>query len=548
MKMRNFLLMFGILLLLAPIAGAQTHESITVQVIDVPVYVFSNGKPIRNLTKNDFELFVNGKRQTIDYFDTIDLATVGSAPQAKKPVAVVAADPRARRLFLLLFDLAYGRPAALARAQKAAAIMVDHALPQDFFAVATYGSTGSNFVIPFTRNHDVIRRALLKMTPSSAHDALALSITNAERDTAEAWDTSLNGGPGRGGSEDPMADIMAAFKTEERQRGKIAAKDQLADLSSIAARLKDLEGYKHVILFSEGFSSDYMTGVTNNTVTTNTVVPAFAGPPDVDPAMWQAARALYNAFNAAGAHLHTVDLRIADPMTLNEGGRTPHATPVYSGAGAAARPQSTQRFDPLANDTLYQFAAQTGGQFIHHTNDFAGALEDLSTTVSTGYRLGFRPENPKKGENTIEVKVKNVPSGTTVSFRKGFSATPDVRNTGDALLLADIIQNDIPQTGTAPMFSFTTRPFIDIIIPARQLARERGGVTDATLMFYIFDAGGNAVEYREKKISIPAVPSSDIAVRQKLVMPPGNYVAKALLRIDKSIGFAKVAFAIPVER
>jgi hypothetical protein len=331
-----------------------------------------------------------------------------------------------------------------------------------------------------------------------------------------------------------MAEIMAAFKTEERQRAKIAAKEQLADLSSVAARLKDLEGYKHVILFSEGFSSDYMTGVTNNV----------AGPPDVDPAMSQAARALYSAFNAAGAHLHTVDLRIVDPMNLNEGGRTPQAAPVYAGG----KPQSTQRFDPLANDVLYQFAAQTGGQFIHYTNDFAGALEDLSTTVSTGYRLGFRPENPKKGENTIEVKVKNVPSGTTVSFRKGFSATPDVRNTGDALLLADIIQNDIPQTGTAPMFSFTTRPYIDIIIPARQLARERGGVTDATLMFYIFDAGGNAVEYREKKISIPAVPSSDIAVRQKLVMPPGNYVAKALLRIDKSIGFAKVAFAIPAER
>jgi hypothetical protein len=37
--MRNFLMMFGTLLLLAPIAGAQTHESITVHVVDVPVYV-----------------------------------------------------------------------------------------------------------------------------------------------------------------------------------------------------------------------------------------------------------------------------------------------------------------------------------------------------------------------------------------------------------------------------------------------------------------------------------------------------------------------------
>ncbi len=532
MKMRYLLLMFGVPLLLATAASAQTHESITVQVIDVPVYVFSHGKPIRNLTKNDFELYVNGKRQTIDYFDPIELVTSAPAPAAAKlaPAATPIADPRARRLFLLLFDLAYGRPAALARAQKAAAIMVDHALPQDLFAVATYGSTGANFIIPFTRDHDVIRRALLKMAPSSAHDALALSITNAERDTAEAWDPNLI----PPGSEDPMPDIMAGFKQEERERAKTSAKDQLKDLSSLAARLKDLEGYKHVILFSEGFSSDYMTGITNNV----------AGPPDVDSGMWQAARALYDAFNAAGAHLHTVDLRINDPMNLNEGGRTPQATPVYAGG----KPQSTQRFDPLANDILFQFAAHTGGQFIHYTNDLPSALENLSTTVSAGYRLGFRPVNPKKGENTIEVKVKNVPSGTTVSFRKGFSTTPDARDTSDALLLADIIQNDLPQTGTAPIFSFTTRPFIDIIIPARQLARERGAVTDATLMFYIFDAKGKAVEYREKKISIPATPSSDMAVRQKLIMPPGNYVAKALLRIDKSIGFAKVAFAIPVEK
>ncbi|HEX3067093.1 MAG TPA: VWA domain-containing protein, partial [Thermoanaerobaculia bacterium] len=307
MKKHLSLCLTGIIALLAAGARAQTHESITVQVIDVPVYVFSNGKPITNLTRDNFELFVNGKRQTIDYFDRIELATPAPAPAAAKsaPAATPIADPRARRLFLLIFDLAYGRPAALARAQKAAAIMVDRALPEDFFAVATYGSTGANFVIPFTRDHDVIRRALLKMAPSSAHDALALSITNAERDTAEAWDPSLT----PPGSEDPMAEIMAGFKTEERQRAKTAAQDQLADLGSLAARLKDLEGYKHVILFSEGFSSNYMTGVTNNV----------GGPPDVDSAMWRAARSLYDAFNAAGAHLHTVDLRINDPMNLNEG-------------------------------------------------------------------------------------------------------------------------------------------------------------------------------------------------------------------------------------
>src|SRR5258707_8009421 len=123
MKKHISLCISGIIaLLVVATAAAQTHESITVQVVDVPVYVFSHGKPIRDLTKNDFELFVNGKHQAIDYFDTIDLVTAGAAPQTKKQVAVVTADPRAPRLVLLLFHLPYNPPAPPARGQKAAPV------------------------------------------------------------------------------------------------------------------------------------------------------------------------------------------------------------------------------------------------------------------------------------------------------------------------------------------------------------------------------------------------------------------------------------------
>jgi hypothetical protein len=317
---------------------------------------------------------------------------------------------------------------------------------------------------------------------------------------------------------------MAGFKPEERQRAKTAGKSQLQEFSRIAARLADLEGYKHVILFSEGFNQDLVTGVLPN------LPPGQA--PDFDPAMRQALRSMFDSFQAAGALLHTVDLRINDAINLNDRNGPPQVA-------------SHQRFDALANDLLFQFAAQTGGQFIHYTNDFTGALADLSTTVSTGYRLGFKPVNPRKGANSIDVKVKNVPSGTTVSFRKGYSSTPDAHNTSDTLLLADIIQNDIPQTGTPPFFSFTTRPFIDVVIPARQLAREHGAINEATIMLYVFNEKGDAVDFREKKLSIPAVPAADTMIRQKLALAPGNYVAKALLRVDKSIGFARVDFTIP---
>jgi hypothetical protein len=50
MNTRWMPLLFGLVPLAAD-AGGQTYDEITVQVIDVPLYVFSHGRPIRNLTR-----------------------------------------------------------------------------------------------------------------------------------------------------------------------------------------------------------------------------------------------------------------------------------------------------------------------------------------------------------------------------------------------------------------------------------------------------------------------------------------------------------------
>jgi VWFA-related protein len=537
MKKHSASLIAGIVFLLAFGAGAQTHETITVQVVEVPVYVFGHGKPIRNLTRDDFELYVNGKRQTIDYFDPIEFSPATAAPSTQAEKTVVApppADPRDRRLFLLLFDLShrFSRPAILALARKSAITMVDRAVPQDFFAVATYGPLGVKFVIPFTHDHDVIRRAVLKLSPSRAHDVLAISITDAERQSTEAWNAAAaSGGSGRAGDEDPMAEIISGFSADELQRAKNEAKGQFENYSKLAKRMASLEGYKHVILFSQGMSPALVTGATPKL--------GLSKVPDLDPSQYRALDSMARSFQAAGVLFHTVDMGIVEPMNLDM-----TAAPVY----VDGKPASIQRFDVLSNETLYTYAARTGGQFLHWTNDIPALLADLSSTVSAGYRLGFKPVNPHNGMNDIDVKVKNVPRGTTVSFRKGFSPTAEAPNTEDALLLADIIQNDIPQSGTPPAFSFRTRPYIEVVVPVRQLARELGVIKRAGVFLYIFDDKGVAVADWGKDVPIPAQPRGDAVIRQKLTMPPGNYVAKALLRVGKSIGFAKIAFTIPAEK
>jgi VWFA-related protein len=504
----------------AVFTAAQVHEEVTVEVVDVPVYVFHAGKPIANLTKDDFELFVNGKRQQVDYFDRIDFEAAPAAMPATAQASPPVRDPRNRRLFLLWFDLIYNRPAGLALAQKAAVAMVGRALPQDFFAVVTTSTTGAKFVIPFTRDREVIRRAVIKLSPSSAHDALAISITDAERQMASTWQPpDARNGSGHSG-EDPVPEIMALAKPELEQRQRSLAQSQGEGMSEIAARLAELEGYKHVIYFSQGFSPYLITGAIPHL--------GFGQVPEMNSRLWQAVHAMAQSFRASGALLHTVDLALKDSINTDR-----------------SADLGVSSIDPMTNDTLYMFAAQTGGQFIHGTNDITGALADLSATSGSGYRLGFKPVNARKGANEIDVKVKGVPAGTSISFRKGFSWPDEPAKDVDSLRLADIIQNDIPQSGTPPAFAFLERPYIDVVVPARQLAKQFGTATDGDVLLYIFDGKGIAVDYREKKFSIPANPTSDIAVREKLSFPPGSYVAKSLLRVGKSVGFAKVGFTIP---
>src|SRR5438046_224824 len=54
-------------------AAGQVRESVNVEVVQVPVYVTTSaGTPVPNLTKDAFQLFVDGRPQPIEYFDAVD--------------------------------------------------------------------------------------------------------------------------------------------------------------------------------------------------------------------------------------------------------------------------------------------------------------------------------------------------------------------------------------------------------------------------------------------------------------------------------------------
>jgi hypothetical protein len=139
-------------------------QSTDVVVVEVPVHVLRDGKPVGGLTANDFEIYEGRSRQPITGFETLDLtaATAAGAPADARRLPMSA-----RRRFVLLFDLGFSSAAQMARARAAAKDLLHGSFhPADLVAVAAYlPSKGPQLVLGFTPNRRLVERAIDRLSP-----------------------------------------------------------------------------------------------------------------------------------------------------------------------------------------------------------------------------------------------------------------------------------------------------------------------------------------------------------------------------------------------
>lgn len=499
--MRLRLPLLGLVVLLSSsLEAQQLADSVTVEVVDVPVFVSRNGDAVEGLTREDFELYVNGKRHPIDYFDVV------SAQEAKPDE-----DLRQRRLFLLLFDLAYTDVHDLGRARRAALELIRNAPAGDLFAIGSYSARrGVWFASPFTRDRVALARAIGTLASTRSGDPLSLVMTTAE--AVHASSMQAPHAADRFTDEFPggiAALVNEAARDIERTVTQRPAEDQLLDLGDLGRRLASLQGQKHVVLMSNGFDGrNRRNHVQLSSLSTNYTIYERGASSALDGggfgiSLFEAMRKMARAFHASDVFLHTLDV---------EGVSDLHA-----------------------NGALFAMAHRTGGKFIHNENNLDRALANLSSALGHGYVLGFTPRNARADMNTIEVRVRDR-RGADVHHRRGFSGTPSKTNVDEGLYLADVVMNDVPQTGTAAALSVNGAT-IAATLPMTQLAAQVGKDRRAELLVYFFDANGAAVDFRRLMIEVPPGTTGDRTIA--LAIPTGARVAKALLRVNGSLGFTR---------
>jgi VWFA-related protein len=501
-------------------ANAQVRESMTVEVVQFPVYVTtSDGKPVTGLKKDAFQLSVDGHPQPIDYFDTFDFAAATSEPPA------IERPRRERRLYLLLFDLTFATPPSIARAQHAAEQAVTHSNPgTDLFAVATYSSNrGVFFLSPFLSDRVAVARAIYTLKASAALDPLGLALASAER---AKFATVMEQAGAAAGSDSDLSPFLGT-EVVDMLKGGQANQDmqampanrlieyQLQGLGEAAARFGLLEGQKHLLVFTEGFDSSHLTDI-------RTGAKASAAPPNLDAHLLDLVKEMHETFVSAGVTLDSVDIK---------GVR--------------------HTFDSLENNALYMLSRGTGGRVIANRNDIVAAVDTLVQAQRVVYVLGFRQGARKQGR--ISVHVNGLPRNAEVSYREGFGYAPQKSGDLDALQLADILLNDVPQAGASLSAGVRISEGQAEVAVSFSRAEVVPQLVDPSpsveLLFYIFDKHGAAVGFKAKRISLSGkarVPTGYLTLNEPFQLPKGIYTAKVLLRISgtRSMGFVRRDFTV----
>ncbi|HET9766150.1 MAG TPA: VWA domain-containing protein, partial [Thermoanaerobaculia bacterium] len=422
--------------------------------VEVPVNVVDkNGKPLRGLTRDSFEVYDEGKRQTITSFELVDLAAPAPALAAGQRAA--APPPAARRHFLLLFDLSFSSPTAVVKARLAARDFVLSSLhPNDLVGVATYTlQQGPRLVVTFTPDRAQVARGIDTLglhVPEDLlgrRDPLRFMIASPEELLLSGLEGVLTdasgdvGGAVRAQKDQMVLETMRAMATVADRMDREYAQSRVATfthgMTELARALNAVSGRKEVVLFSQGFDSRLMLGDAPESREadrdTMNIMVGNIGLIDSDNRYGntQVQNKLFKMleeFRRADCVVQTIDI---------SGLRADIAEPG-------------QRTNGSGQETLFYIANETGGELFRNANDFENQLEHVLERSEVTYLLTFeRSDLEADGAyRRLRVEGKGLPSGARLSYRTGYYAPrpfKDLDPIEKNLLAGDAIANAVPR-------------------------------------------------------------------------------------------------------
>lgn len=436
-----FILMFA---LLAPLFGQSPSQSqdepggndqdvvrITTNLIQVDAVVTDkNGKPVTDLTAEDFEIQENGKEQKITNFSFIPLApaiaeqpqpptsTDKNAPEAPPLPPVTLRRDQVRRTIALVVDDLGLSAQSIPYVRRAFRKFVEEQMqPGDLVAILrTSGVLG--LMQQFTSNKQLLLKSVeaIRWNPLGRGGISPFLPIEGDDIMSESRSEIPGGSDETGINIDEFSDELFTVGT-------------LGTLNYIVQGLKDLPGRKSVMLFSDGIKIRNSEGQSDRVRD------------DLRRLADNANRASVVIYTLDAKGLPVLELTAADnsrglnrPSTGGGSGRAGG----FGGKGAQSGGIVSNRLESsLLSRRMAEFESQqgmnyladeTGGLAMRNSNDVSAGIKKMLDDQQGYYLIGYHPDektfDPDRVRfNKLTIKVKR--SGFKVRYRSGFIGYSD---------------------------------------------------------------------------------------------------------------------------
>jgi len=481
------------------------------------------GNLIRDLKKEDFTLFEDGKKQQISTFDFENVDQLESAGGAEKTVtgeAVETAGPagvlkkseapvmnaRDRRVIVLFFDFSAMEPDQIDRCVDSAKKYINGQMrPADIVALVSL-STNMRVDLDFTDDKPKIL-SVLSSYSSGSGEGFAMGDT---------------------GSAEGAAETGGSFTPDDTDYNTFSADWKLLALQSTMQALGKIEQKKSLIYFSNGISQ---TGSDNQSALRAATAAAVKNNVSIYPVDVRGLQAFPPGGEAQSASLHGQSAYNGNAV-LND----------LSGNAAS-------------QETLSTLAADTGGKAFFDSNDFSGVFTQVQKDSSAYYVLGFTSTNPLKDGHYRRLKVVVNRADVKLEFRPGYYSGRDYQHLNRAdreaqledELAADLPQTDVPlYAGTAYFRQDESHYYLSVslVIPGSQIPFVQEKDKDNATVDIIGEVrldGKGKVPVGQLRDTVKLAVDSTQQVRRKnvqyntgFVLAPGNYHLKFIVRENQT--------------
>ena len=382
---------------------------ITTNLVQIDAVVTKDSKQITNLTAADFQIFEDGKPQTITNFAYVRNVLTAEVPPPKPAINDVAApvtpaplepsQPR-RTIALVVDDLGISMETTASISKQLRRFVMEEMQPNDLVAIIrTGGEVGA--LQQFTTDKRLLERAIDNLKWNSCSRA-GISIFPRSEDFRDTTETGLSSNFSCG-------------------------KEKTFDaLRFILSGLREIPGRKSMVIFSEDLpienpNDSLPRGRISPQIPTDAAEPDFRGRPD-EQNNARSLQLLAELAIRSSVVVYGVDIRglvAYGPTAADLAAPNLRAT----GDQPFARMTSERHRLEYKRTGLEFLSRETGGFLQKNSNDFG--LDRIAQDQSGYYLIGYRPTAETFDRRFHHISIKLKRPGLTVRTRAGFYGMTD---------------------------------------------------------------------------------------------------------------------------